>query len=252
MRHVQHKVWLNNVSLSEAHPSILVLSAMEAAPKTSVSAMNWLGRDGGIVVEDRREQLTVKVDFAIRERKDREEWFRAFQAARSWCGSGTLETFTRPGQTLDVICTKLPEPKAKIFDTLSAEFTAYGWPYWREKNARTASVTAGTDGSLWVPGDGIPTPVDVTVTIPSTGILTSLTVTAGDTSIVLNGNIRGGAPFTFTHDDNGILSIKRGTSSILSYRTAASSDDLMITSGTTSTLSVSSGSAVFSARGCYR
>ena len=251
MRHVKHKVYLNGASLAAADPRIIVLSAREIEPKESVKTMAFGGRDGGFITQRRRDEMTVRVEFAIRERLDRAEWNRALMAARSWCGDGLLTIAERPGQCLDVICTKLPVAGKKIFDPLTAEFTAYAVPYWRDENANTAQASAGTDGSLWIPGDGIPAPVDVTVT--AAAAMTGLTVTAGDTSITLSGiSVAQGGTVVFSHDNYGFLSIKTGTASLLNKRTAASSDDLTIPSGAASAVYVSACSAVFSARGCYR
>lgn len=251
MRYAKHKVWLNNKSLCDADPRLTVLSVADIEPKNTVKAMSFGGRDGGFIAERRRDELTVRVEFAIRERLDRVAWTRALAAARSWCADGEMEIYTRPGQSLDVVCTKLPTAGKNIFDALTAEFTAYACPYWREKTPNTASVTAGTAGSLWIPGDGILTPVDVTVT--ASAAMSALTVTAGYSSIALTGlSVAEGGTVVFSHDAWGFLSIKTGTTSLLDKRTAASSDDLMIPSGASSALTVSAGTAVFSARGCYR
>lgn len=251
MRHVTHKVTLGGVSLAAVDSRIVVISAQEIEPKETRSTMPFGGRDGGYITERRRDELTVRVEFAIRERNDHAVWTRALMAARSWCGDGKLTVSDRPGQYLEVVCTKLPTPGKKIFDTMTAEFTAFAVPYWRSENANSVSADANESGQLWVPGDGIDTPVDVEFT--ASAATTDLIVAAGNSSIRLTGiSLAADDTVIFGHDNNGFLSIKAGTVSLLNKRTAESSDDLVIPSGATSEVSVTTGTAVFSARGCYR
>lgn len=248
MRMIYNKASLDGVPL-DTIPRVKVLKVSESQPKFSRDTLALGGRDGGILIRNARDSLAVKVEFAIRVRDDMQEWHRTLNEVRSWCGDGRLTVYSRPGQVLDVVCTGLPVPGKGIFDPLSIEFTALGWPYWRDADP----VTIETDDTATrtMPGDRVPGIVDVSVTV-GTGGADEITVGAGDDEITVTGDFDAGDVIDFGHDANGFLTIKQGAVSILASRTAESADDLRPLGRQDVTLTVEGGSAVFYLRGCYR
>lgn len=248
MRTIFNKASLDGVPL-DTIPRVKVLKVAESQPKATRNTMALGGRDGGILMHNSRDSLAVKVEFAVRVRDDMAEWHRTLNEVRSWCGDGRLTVYSRPGKVLDVICTGLPVPGKGIFDAMSIEFTALGWPYWRDADA----VTVETDDTVtrMMPGDKVPGIVDVSVTVGAGGA-EEITVGAGDDEITVVGDFDQGDVIDFGHDGNGCLTIKQGDVSLLASRTAESADDLRPLGHQMVTLTVEGGSAVFELRGCYR
>lgn len=248
MRTIYNKAFLDGTPL-ESVPRVKVLRVTEDRPKSSRDTLPLGGRDGGILIRNTRESLAVKVDFAIRVRDDMREWHRTLNEVRGWCGDGRLTVYSRPGQCLDVVCTGLPVPGKGIFDSMTIEFTALGWPYWRDEQA--AAVQVADEVTRVMPGDRVPGIVDVSVTV-GTGGAEEVTVGAGDDEITVVGDFDEGDIIDFGHDENGFLTIKKGSVSLLAARTAGSADDLRPVGRQNVTLTVDGGSAVFYLRGCYR
>jgi hypothetical protein len=162
----------------------------------------------------------------------------------AWNG-GVLEVNDRDGQQLNCICEAYPsiDSVRDWTNPLSITFAAYEIPYWQDKTATTLTLT-GTEasGTKSVGGNGDDCYVKCTV-VPS-GTLTSLTVTAGDTSIALSGiSVSSNTTLTIGYVD-GIFVISAGGSSLLGKRTAASSDDLRVACGGTRTFSVTANVSV--------
>ena len=248
MRTIYNKASLDGVPL-DTIGRVKVVRVTEDRPKSSRDTLLLGGRDGGILIRDTRESLAVKVDFCIRERDDMQEWHRTLNEVRGWCGNGRLTVYSRPGQVLDVVCTGLPVPGKGIFDSMSIEFTALGWPYWRDEQA--ASVQVADTVTRMMPGDRVPGIVDVSVTVGSGGS-SRVSVGAGTDVIAVTGSFSAGDVIDFGHDANGLLTIKKGSASLLASRTSDSADDLRPLGRQNVTLTVTGGSAVFSLRGCYR
>ena len=93
------------------------------------------------------------------------------------------------------------------------------------------------------------------VTVKATAAITSLTVKIGSSSIALSGiSIAAGKTVVFSYDENKILSIMTGTTSLLSKRTAKSSDDLVASCGKSNKISVVASAnvtATFSVKGAF-
>lgn len=248
MKMIFNKASLDGVPL-DTIPRVKVLKVAESQPKSSRDTLALGGRDGGILIRNSRDSLAVKVDFAIRVRDDMQEWHRTLNEVRSWCGDGRLTVYSRPGQVLDVICTGLPVPGKGIFDSMSIEFTALGWPYWRDEQAASVQVT--DTATRMMPGDRVPGIVDASVTVGAGGA-EEVSVGAGDDVITVVGDFDEGDVIDFGHDANGFLTIKQGDVSLLASRTAESADDLRPLGRQNVTLTVDGGSALFMLRGCYR
>ena len=247
----RYSVTLNNVSMSSLNANLYISDISYAPAEEEISVARFAGRSGGLVTHRRKNQASVTISFELHiygtaARQD------ACAAVIAWAkDGGVLKTGDRSGQYLQCVCTKLPSVESALrwTDALTVEFTAYAIPYWQNVTATAATIT-GT-GTLNVPGNGGKAMVDAEITASAS--LTSLSISVGDTTIALSGiSLSSGDKVKITHDENGILSIKKGTTSLLNKRTAASSDDLLAVCGAANTITVSANaSAAVSVKGVW-
>ena len=117
----------------------------------------------------------------------------------------------------------------------------------------TLSCTAeqAVSGTLYVPGSGDEALVEAEVT--AGGAMSSFVVNANGESMTLSGlSIGSGGVVKITYDDQMILSIKTGTTSLLTKRTGA--DDLRAKCGESNTLAFTAdvaASVVYRVRGLW-
>lgn len=247
---------MDGVQLSAIGP-IIIQQVQEPAADMEITYGTRPGRGGQDVLTSRRKALKVTIETAIRELFDLGRRAKVLQAMAGWAKGSVLELSNHPGQQLHVKCRSFPALGAVRDYTqgIQIELEADEIPYWEEKVPVQGSGS-GTSGSvsLFIPGTADEIPVDASFT-PESG-LTALTVTAAcggvTKSIALSGmGVASGTAVRFTHDAGGRLEITAGTTSLLRYRSAASSDDLTIPAGT-ATLTWSGnayGPMRFSARG---
>lgn len=247
----RYNVYLNNVALSSLNTSLYVSDISYAPVQEEISVANFAGRSGALVTNRRKPQTTVTVTFELH--------IYGTQARQNACADviawakdgGILTTSDRADQYLQCVCTKLPaiESALKWTDNLTVEFTAYAIPYWQSVTPDTATVTGS--GSLFVHGNGGKAMVNAEITAGAS--LTALSIAVGDTTIALsNISLSANDVVNISHDANGILSIKKGTTSLLDKRTSASSDDLLAECGATNTVTVSeNATAVISVKGVW-
>ena len=139
---------------------------------------------------------------------------------------------------------------------LRIELQANEIPYWEEKNRNKATGTGSTGStSMLIGGTAKEIPVEVSFT-PTGGALTGLTVTAAcggvTRSIQLTGlSVAQNSAVVFGRDSHDRLTIKNGSTSLMSKRTQSSADDLILPAGvaTVSWSANVAGNAEFSARG---
>jgi len=157
----------------------------------------------------------------------------------------------RPGQRLRVRCTALPVITSALrwTETLSVVFTAHEVPFWEAE--QPVSVSAGAASAisamLYVPGAGDAAWLDAELVCSGTATVTITTPLSRMTLTSLSGTVR-------IHHDEGVLAIVGDGASLLTRRTADSSDDLLVVPGEENRIRVSSSasvSAVFSTRGCF-
>lgn len=237
----RYGAWLDNLPLSGIDPTIIITDIDEHTPAVDVLTASRALGDGLRVTRRTRQSLSVAVKFMIREygvarRKD------ILQRVITWARLGKyLSISDRPGQRLRVELDSVPTITSalKWTSVITLTFIAYACPFWEEDTP----VTRTGGGKMYVPGDAEKAFVDVSIQPTSSNV----TVKAGDTSITLQG-VSG--KIDITHED-GVLRIMSGSTSLLSKRTAASSDDLWVTPGQENTFSISGGTATFSVRGVW-
>lgn len=250
----RYEVWLNNVPLSGIDDRLAILDIsydpVAIQNKTSIPA----GRNGSMVTARRQEKTAVTVTFELHIYNTQERQQVCQQVAAWAMHGGMLKTSDRPGQRLRCVCDNPPviSSALKWTDALSVSFGGYVLPYWEQDVP--SRVTTNDETTLFVAGNALQDAF-VEVTVTPTVAITRLTVTAGETEITLSGiNIPAEQTVKFWYDDDMFLHIDSGATGLLSKRSAASDDDLLIPCNKRSTVAVSASGAVsatFSARGLW-
>lgn len=249
--HSRYDAYLNNVALSSLNVNLYVSDISYMPTQEEVTLAHLAGRNGGLVVRRRKEQSTVTISFELHVYSTQLRQEACAEVIRWASNGGRLTTTDRQGQFLDCVCTKLPaiESALKWTDNLTVEFTAYAIPYWQSVTADTATVNGS--GTLFVHGNGGKAMVNATITANDS--MTSLSIEVGETTIALSGiSLSANDQVEISHSADGILSIKKGSTSLLNKRTAASSDDLLAVCGADNLITVSSNAtAVVSVKGVW-
>ena len=228
--------------LSHIHPSIIVHDIEHRPSDISYTTALRGNLRGSVVTSEAQEGSSVTIYFelhiySILERQ------RILQEVQKWASGSVLETNDRVGQQLYIRCTRFPriESAMRWTEPLTVEFTAFEIPFWQEKQPAVLTLTGASDtGTLFVPGNIWNSYVEITAT--PTGTLNTLTLTVGDTEISFTDlGATASNPLTITYNDKLIQSIKVGTTSALSKRTAASSDDLLAKCGEVTDFGITAG-----------
>ena len=170
---------------------------------------------------------------------------------------GLLTTSDRPDRVLCVVCESLPTVGSaqKWTGVCSIGFMAYAVPFWEDETPRRVSITGNGSKTLFVPGFAAPASVEATVKNTGSGTISSVTLTAGETSMTFNGlSLASGQTLTVSHDARGLLTARIGGTSVLNKRTAASSDELELDPCRNATLTAATNgtaSTTFAVRGRY-
>lgn len=247
----RYEAYMDGVALSSIHADIAILDISHEQPSTRRETANHAKGAGLFIGESVREQTRVTITFELHMYRiaARQE---VCQQVAAWAQGRILETNDRPGQRLHVVCEEPPMiSSAKNWtEPVSVTFTAYEQPFWEENFPAKATLTnASRTGTLFVPGNGGYAKADALITMGET--LSTLTITADETSITLSGiAIPAGGIISISHDEHGILKIMYGTLSLLDKRTG--SDELLVKSGKINSVSINANATcVISARGIW-
>lgn len=256
----RYEVTIGGHKLSKVHKNLLILDVSYDAPEISTSTTSVARRDGAFITRQYKEKVTCTVTFELHI-YDIEERQQALQDVITWAqGSGALRTNDRPDQRLEnIVCESFPSLSSvrNWTDPLTITFAAYSWPYWVDEDETTLKVTGKTGkATMKVPGNaGMDGCALVEVDVTANAALTKLTLTVGSTSIALEGiSVAKNGVIKIAYNAQKVLSIKNGSKSLLAYRTAKSSDDLLANCGKNTNVSISASAnvtAVFRARGCW-
>lgn len=253
------RVYLNGVGLADIDPSIIIRDVSYQVPQIATRTVERARYHGSHVTRQRMDTSGVTVTFEIREYSPS---FRQSVAERvtAWAMSGgVLTTDDRPGKRLHVVCTTPPaiESALKWTDALTLGFSAFDNPFWEDAHPSLLVLTGiSNSGQMYGPGSASDPFVEVDVK-PASSTMHSLTLTAGSSTMTfLDLTIPSGKTFSLYYDQSMILHAVRADTgaALLSKRSAASADDLMITRGVFSTVSYTadvSVSATFKTRGLY-
>lgn len=245
---------LNGEWLSALDESIYVLDVRDRAVERVLSSA-WEMKNGLRFHRRIRSSLSVTIVFYIAT-PDPSRRAAVLQDIQAWARKGgTLEVNARTDQTLQVKCESLPliTSASKWTDQLTMTFTAYEFPFWRDRSPATVTISA--NGSMQPGGAVDDMPCDVKITNTGSAAITSLRVSAGETFLAFEGiSLPAGGALDITHDEKGILYARIGDTSVLNARTTDSSDDLFVSGGEKNALSVTANGSItakFTARGVY-
>lgn len=250
----RYEAVLNGVPLSTISPNILILDIAYPPAQIEFSTYKGAKRHGKRVYREYVDHRDVIITFAIRAYSVQERQ-AICNAVQRWAkNGGVLQTNDHEGQRLRCVLSTPPtiQSALKWTDPISMTFTAYVLPFWEETIPTTLSLTGTTaSGSVHVPGsvDGAYFEADA---VPS-GVLTALSFTANGKTISLSGiSVASGTKVSITYDDDMIMSIKAGNTSLLNKRSGA--DDLPLKSGERNSLSFSANvscNVLFKGRGLW-
>lgn len=250
------EVWLGSSALSSLHEDIYIRDIQYTPASIQDTTQAYGGRDGQFLTRRYVGSAEVKVVLEIHSYSTRTRHEVCEQVAAWAMKGGYLKTSDRPERRLKVVCETPPsiESALKWTDPVEIEFIAYGLPYWEDARSQKITLT-GTSASGTMKGTGYASRPFVTAEITVTGsALTEITLSAGNTSITLQGiALAQNGILRLFYDDANILHITANNASLMAYRTASSSDDLRLEFGA-NTVSVAADVAVqakFEARGLY-
>lgn len=248
---------LDGVELSAIAPEIIVTDITHNAPVREVRASDIAGRNGKLYTRTVTSSTGVTVSFEIHTPDVRRRALIMEDVQRWAMPGGVLTTSDRPDRVLRVVCESLPTigSAQKWTGVCSIGFVAYAVPFWEDEAPRRVTISGNGSKNLFVPGFAAPASVEATVKNTGSGAISSVTLTAGDTSMTFEGLALGaGQTMTIAHDARGLLTARIGGTSVLDKRTAASSDELELEPGKNATLSVTTNgtaSTTFEVRGRY-
>lgn len=253
----RYLVGLDGVELSSIAPEIIVTDITHNAPVREIRASDIAGRNGKLYTRTVTSSTGVTVSFEIHTPDVRRRALIMEDVQRWAMQGGVLTTSDRPDRVLRVVCESLPTVGSaqKWTGVCSIGFVAYAVPFWEDETPRRVSITGNGSKNLFVPGFAAPAGVDATVKNTGSSTISSVTLTAGDTSMTFTGlSLGAGQTMTLAHDARGLLTARIGSTSVLDKRTAASSDELELEPGKNATLSVTTNgtaSTTFEVRGRY-
>ena len=254
MTNAKYEAWIDGEALGAISPDLYICAITYTPAAVTINVNEIVGRWGELEETTRWKGASVTVSFYLRKSTGQERQAILEQVGR-WARGKYLEISDRLGERLRVICSAPPYVPDHLSwtDAISVTFRTLAQPFWERQTPAILTLSGETgSGNLFVPGNIGKALVEVDAA-PASGTLANITLTVGDTSITLNGvNATSTDHLKITYDERGIQSIKRGTTSVMSARTAASSDDLLAECGKISSISFSastSASVTFSARG---
>ena len=248
---------LDGVELSSIAPEIIVTDITHNAPVREVRASSIAGRNGKLYTRTVTSSAGVTVSFEIHTPDVRRRAAIMEDVQRWSMPGGILTTSDKPDRVLRVVCDSLPSVGSaqKWTGRCSVGFVAYAVPFWEDEAPRRVSITGNGSKILYVPGYAAPAGVEAKVSNTGSSTISSVTLTAGDTTMTFAGVALGaGQTLTIAHDARGLLTARIGGASVLNKRAAASSDELELEPCRNATLTATTdgtASTTFEVRGRY-
>lgn len=193
----------------------------------------------------KHQSITVTVTFMIKER-DRAARLGVIQKVLGWADQGWLTTNLRTGQRLYVYCTQPPRfVSFEWTNRMEIKFTAYGEAYWQEITPLSVgSSSAVSSATHIITPRGTQDCFLEAEIAPSSGTLTSASITVGTQQFTLTGlSVTSAAPLRIFYDEFHYLHIESGGVSLLSKRSGDSADDILLTAGQPNTVIMTFGRA---------
>lgn len=252
-----YDVTLRGVALSSLADEIIVRDIVEMQPTEDRQSAKRAMKPGTMVNSIVRRTLPVKIVFVIRAYNSVRR-AEIMDSIAEWVGAGGEMTIsTRPGKALYVKPDRMPSlgSSLKWTEDIELVLTAFSSPYWRDAEPTAVMLNAQLDEAdgLYRASDVITAPGNVeAITMrliifasdPGNGYPTYIKVIAGDTMMELKGMQQGAAMIVVSYTSDDLLEINVDDEPGLKYRTAESSDDLLLRCGEENTVSVESDSQV--------
>jgi len=253
-------VWLNNVSLTTVHPSIIVQHISEGELEYNQILMTR-PQFGNLIARNSPSEREITIEFAIRERLNYATRVAAIQAVYKWAADGgVLRLSSHPGQEIYVTCKKLPAlgRLREWNEDLQIVFSANEFPFWVDQEPITVTYEEelAISGELYPVGtctgfleaDITPTRAINHFSLGNNDFVNFFEVEA-PTAVDL---AAAGETIRVYYDNHHYLHIANNTEELLKYRTGA--DDIITYPGVYNNVMFSAGIAckvVFKARGVY-
>lgn len=253
----RYELAINGTQLHVLSDRIMILDISHGTARTEVVSNNIPNRNGQRVAGRYVRSVSVTVTFEIHT-PDIEERQRVMDSIVSLASEAEyITTNDKPEKVLYAVCDTLPaiDSVLKWTKPIKMTFTAYDVPYWQSEYPVGVEIEGRSgEDTMYVDGNGALARVSVSVQNATQGTLNDVTVGVGDTKIALTGlSLYPGEELEIGHE-NGLLYIRGASGSKMKCRTAESSDELLIKTGTRQTVFVQAGGNVrasFSARGLF-
>ena len=239
---------MNGQYLDELHERIVIRGIDLGEIGNTVSTTTRMGGAGQRITGDHYDTLEVTVTFAIFVPQDELITRRQiYEDACKWALQGGWLTISyMPDRRLwvDKVQISGAGELRNWNGEYSIRFQAYSVPFWQDVIPSSVTKTSYTSGTFTLPVPGqFRTVAEVEYKNTSGSAVTSFSITVGGSTIALSGiSIADNATLKITHENNGLLRILNGSSSVYDKRTAASADDLYVDPGD-ATVSVTAGGA---------
>lgn len=240
----RYEAYRDGTALSSISDNIIIHDIQYNPPSIQRRTGRVANRNGCRLYGEYFGDGMVTIVFEIRE-YDTVKRDEICQKVAAWAMYGKYLTVSdRPWKRLMCVCETPPviQSAKKWTDALKMTFKAYVLPFWEEVNEAVLSLTGtSATGNLYVPGNVKNTLVRVKITAGES--VNSVKLTVGTTVFNLKSlSLSSGDIITIDYDDNMILSIKKGSTSMLSKRSG--SDDLLADSGKLNTFGLTASGSV--------
>lgn len=231
------RAWLNDVEFTDAHPALMLQHINEPDPK--VTYKTAAKPYGGLVELSRSvERREIILEFAIREGLDFTRRQEAYEKAIAWAwNGGWLKLSDHPGQQIYVTLSSAPAlgRLREWTEDIALTFTAAWYPYWQDIVEQTAAhVNAASHDALPLTVFGnMPSCISCDIT-PVSGSLSEVELAIDGTYMHINITdanyyVPVGTALTLGYDFRHLLYIRKGTTSLMQFRSGA--DDLIAQPG---------------------
>ena len=245
---LRHRVALNGAELDEIDSRVIIQGVQSGRAKTTQSAISLYGSNGQRLSVNQRDNMDVKVQFALLIRKDDMAARAAFlDQVNAWAGiaqkeygGAWLTANYKENRRMHVYLAEAAEEGdlkewTNVFDLT---FRAYGVPYWQEVETETytSDVTSARVGQIRVNGSA-QTVADIELANMSGAKIDTATVYAGAWGIGFTDlGLMAGETLVIDHSDEGRLQLRIRDAngvyrSVYNKRSPYSANDLYVMPG---------------------
>ena len=256
---LSRRLALNGQQLDELYERVVIRKIEFGEIGNTVSTVSRMGGVGQRITGDHYETMDIRLTFAINvTKRDLITRRRIYEDVCAWAmQAGWLTVNFLPERRLwidKVLIQGAGDLRDRNGEYLIT-FRAISVPFWQDVLPVSVTKTSYASGSFTLPVPGqFRTVAEVEFKNTSGSAITSFSITVGGNIIALTGiSLANNATLKITHENNGILRILEGSTSVYDKRTAASADDLYADPGNrTVTLSAGgAGTLKVSVRGRY-